>query len=575
MRHILRNHWRQSRASTALAVLLVSAALWPGSAVTAQPGPPAVGPIAAMSTPDPRSFRATGYRVANPAIWEYFVQHGGERTLGAPVSNEFLLLGQPVQMFDRAVLRVDETGQVSPLDLTRADLLPVTALGGLTLPPTLAPEALPDPRSPDFAAQALAIVQADVPEEWDGKPVQFFSTLRNSVTCEELGTLECDDAARLLAALEVWGLPVGVPVLDPANHEFVYLRFQRGVMHYNGNLGTTAWLPLGTWFKRVLVGTDLPPDTAAEVSGSRLLAQYQPYVPSGVARPAELPQTSLARAFESTDLVAAQASTPAPQVMPTDPPATPAPAPPTATATPTRGEVGCAGDEQIYFTPPKPYAQTDVIISVSTRRRHDLRTTRLTGPIKAGTPTEREGLAGWVYEWSVTPPIDGWYEWTFWVDTIRKCATSGFNALPVFGATAVPTATPTLTPTPDPSATPTFTPTTTPSPTETPTPTVTPTPTAGVPVLTSFEPPSSAQAGAGCGEILRIIGSRFGATQNTYNGSVTFGGRSPTVAYWSNTEIRISVPISLTNPGNAQQVMVLTDGGASSIVTYLVRTGTC
>jgi len=69
-------------------------------------------------------------------------------------------------------------------------------------------------------------LDATVPDIWNGQPVQFLSTLNDTG----------DD---------VLGLPTSEPAADPHNPQFVYQRFQNGVLFYNGAEGTTSVLPLG------------------------------------------------------------------------------------------------------------------------------------------------------------------------------------------------------------------------------------------------------------------------------------------------------------------------------------------
>src|SRR4051794_10245364 len=90
----------RARLGSALAVALVlGSILGQSSLATAQQ----------QTTPqasDPSFFPATGYRIASPAVLGYFQHHGGVRTLGYPVSGEFPLLGQRVQIFQRALLQI-------------------------------------------------------------------------------------------------------------------------------------------------------------------------------------------------------------------------------------------------------------------------------------------------------------------------------------------------------------------------------------------------------------------------------------------------------------------------------------
>ena len=85
---------------------------------------------------------------------------------------------------------------------------------------------------------------------------------------------DCDSSALPGFALEIWGLPTSQPTSDPVNPDFVYQRFERGIMHFSRATGTTQGLLVGDWLKRIIVGTDLSPDLDAVVlvggQGTRL-----------------------------------------------------------------------------------------------------------------------------------------------------------------------------------------------------------------------------------------------------------------------------------------------------------------
>jgi hypothetical protein len=534
----------------------------------------------------------------------YYQQHGGARTFGQTLSHDFQLLGRRVQIFEHGVLEQRNDGSLQMFDLM-GEALPLTHAAGATFPD-------PDPDvnannppvdSPSYQTQALAAIDAGVldseaPDTWNGLSVNFNSTFRGSVTCTDLpSTQPCDDRQLLMAALDLWGLPTSAPVADPGNPDLVYLRFQRGIMQFSQSTGVTQAVPIGMWFKQVLLGTDLPDDLLQDVVGSRYFAQYAPTLGLGVARPGELPATSLAAAFSASNtLFTAGANAPGDpsgtpvlaSAFPTfvtnttptasttaSPVGTPGATPslvgtvtssaPVATAAPTAstpfGPDPCAGDEQILFAPKKPYAGTDVLIAVTSATHHDARTVRLTGPVKTGPVNERPGLNGWVWEWTISPTTDGWYEFTFYTDDARACATSGFNALPAFGATAAPAAS--LTPSSFATLTPTPTATVTPSPTAIPAPSLATTGAA--------DPPS----GACAGHLLRLNGNNFGATQALLNGNVLFAGSSgtsvATILSWTNSTILVTVPSGLA--GGTAQIVVTTASGASSPLGYQV--GSC
>jgi hypothetical protein len=100
-------------------------------------------------------------------------------------------------------------------------------LDGLTIPsvdPAIAFVA-PTPDQPNYDARLQAFLNITVPDEWNGMPVQFLSTL-NATGVDQIG------------------LPVSSPEADPNNPHFIYQRFQNAVLFYNATDETTQVLPL-------------------------------------------------------------------------------------------------------------------------------------------------------------------------------------------------------------------------------------------------------------------------------------------------------------------------------------------
>ena len=293
-------HVRNWSPSVALGVsLLLGGVLGHSSLATAQPASPGL---------DPGFFPATGYRIGSPEVLSYFQHRGGVRTFGYPVSNEFPLLGQRVQIFQRQLLQLAPDGTVSTANILDPEILPISRIDGLSLP-TADPELLgaaPIPGSDDYATQALAFINLYVPDSWNGLPVNFQSTFLNTVTCADaFGTDPCDESLLPTFSLELWGLPTSLPTTDPLNTEFVYQRFQKGIMHFSRATGVTQGLLLGDWLKRVMIGVDLSADIGTDVRHSRFFAQYAPSRPLALDRPTDLPDTSLAQAFRADTLSAA------------------------------------------------------------------------------------------------------------------------------------------------------------------------------------------------------------------------------------------------------------------------------
>jgi hypothetical protein len=250
-----------------------------------QPFPPKVAH-------DARYFAATGYRVDHDAIWNYFQARGGVATFGYPVSRPFTLLGFPVQIFQRAVLQVWPDGSVHPLNLLDPDVLPVTSVNFSTFPahdPVLAASA-PPPATPSYGQAVQQYLQTQVPNVWNGHPVHFLATYLQAAP-QDAGS------PGPLLALEVWGFPTSRPMRDPHNANFIYQRFQRGILHYDASTGVTRGILLGDAFKDVLLGQG-PADLQAQLQGSRFFQQYCPDQPLGLCRPAAVPGSDLRYAFE-------------------------------------------------------------------------------------------------------------------------------------------------------------------------------------------------------------------------------------------------------------------------------------
>jgi hypothetical protein len=98
--------------------------------------------------------------------------------------------------------------------------------------------------------------------------------------------------------LELWGVPTSRPTADPANANFVYQRFQRGVMHFDRATGATQGLLLAAYLRSILTGEELPADLDRDARGSRFYKQYDPAAPKAITRGAELPDSDLTGAFE-------------------------------------------------------------------------------------------------------------------------------------------------------------------------------------------------------------------------------------------------------------------------------------
>jgi hypothetical protein len=292
---------RASRALSAAALLLVLAI----------PAAPSAGAQAA----DARFFAQTGFRVENDAFWDFFQHRGSVRTFGYPVSRQFKLDGFPVQIFQREVMQLWPDGSVHTLNLLDAGLLPYTKINGSTFP---APDqgltaATPTPSDPAYATRIVQFVQEQALDTFEGQAVNFGQTFNTTVSAQDAP--DAPESLLLLFDLDVWGAPTSRPARDPNNNDFIYQRFQRGIMHYDKGCACTQGLLLADYLKAVITGQNLPPDLAAQVQGSKYYQQYAPGKLGSVARPNELPASDLTSAFDQQQPLAG-GGTPAPNPTP-------------------------------------------------------------------------------------------------------------------------------------------------------------------------------------------------------------------------------------------------------------------
>jgi hypothetical protein len=218
--------------------------------------------------------------------------------------------------------------------------------------------------------------------------------------------------------------------------------------------------------------------------------------------------------------------------------------------------IGCMGDEQMWFVPRRPNIGTHVQISVTSQRHHDARSMALAGPLDVGSVFEHEGPLGFTWTWTVSPNVEAFYQWTFYADGLRPCITSGFNAYAPLGATATPTNTPI--------------PTNTPGPTATPTSTVVP-----IPSITT-----ATQAGT-CGSVVTIVGNNFGAPPSSFGTNVQLlggpsGAGTPKLLNLiggSNTQLIATLPSNGLTAGATYSLVVVNNGGASNQASFSITSG--
>jgi polysaccharide biosynthesis protein PslG len=219
---------------------------------------------------DPRMFPQTGYRIDRDSFWEYFSHRGSVATFGYPVSRDFLFQGCTSQFFQRLVLQQCGTQGVATMNLLDEGLLPYTHMNGSSFPSSelALTSAAPKPSDPNYGSAIIAFVRRNAVDTFEGQKVNFSSTFFNTISPTVGGTT--DPAILALLDLEIWGVPTSQPAYDPTNHNFIYQRFQRGIMHYDRGCGCTQGLLLADYLKALLTGVNLPGDLASDAASSPL-----------------------------------------------------------------------------------------------------------------------------------------------------------------------------------------------------------------------------------------------------------------------------------------------------------------
>jgi len=253
-----------------------------------------------------RFFPQTGYAIADPHFLNFFDKRGGLRTFGYPVSREFILLGFPVQIFQRAVMQCYPDGHVQLLNLLDTGLFSYTQVNGAVFPgiDLQLTKTAPTSDTPGYAQAILKWISRTAPDKWQGIPVGFHQTFVSTVSPRDAYPSGKANPTLLTGFdLEIWGVPTSRPAYDPHNSKFVYQRFQRGILHYDAKTGATQGILLADYFKGILMGEHLPADLLAQAKTSPFFRQYNPLMPGWVARPNDLPNTNLTRAFEPSPLI--------------------------------------------------------------------------------------------------------------------------------------------------------------------------------------------------------------------------------------------------------------------------------
>jgi hypothetical protein len=211
-------------------------------------------------------------------------------------------MGFQTQFFQRQIVQLDASGNARLMNLLDQGLFPYTAVNGSTFPasnPSVTGGA-PVPTSPTYLADMMRYIQQNAPNTFNGQNVNFFNTFNSTVSASQAFGSAGGDASLLpFFDLEVWGAVTSQPAVDPKNNNFIYLRFQRGIMMFDASSGLTQPVLLADYFKGILMGSTLPPDLLAQAQSSPLYGQYSDGQAGGVKNPASLPNTSMQFAFDA------------------------------------------------------------------------------------------------------------------------------------------------------------------------------------------------------------------------------------------------------------------------------------
>lgn len=277
-----------------LAVLLVGAGLITHASITS-------------AQTDARYFPQTRQRIDNEQFWQFYRSRGAHKTFGYPVSGTFTLLGFTVQIYQRQIMQLMPDNRVALMNVLDDGILPYTQANGSTFPGVDQNmiRQYPSTDDPQYHAKALELVKQLAPDVWDGNQVGFYRAFTTTVRAEDAFPNGGGNQGLLLGmALELWGMPTSPPAYDPSNRNFIYQRFQRGIMHYDKSSGATQGLLLADYVKSILTLRNLPPDLDDQAKKSRFYGQFNPVkTPGALNRPSELPGTDLTAAFRREPIV--------------------------------------------------------------------------------------------------------------------------------------------------------------------------------------------------------------------------------------------------------------------------------
>ncbi|HEY1296681.1 MAG TPA: hypothetical protein VGJ60_26690, partial [Chloroflexota bacterium] len=268
-----------SGATASATFTVTSVPQTPVASPSPTPGPTQTAPPIVH---DDRYFSQTGYRIDNDQIYSFFQQYGTVQTFGFPTSRTFNWLGCPVQFFQRQIIQNCPAAGAALINILDPDIFPYTMVNGSSFPP-------PDPTmkantppvsSPTYSTDIITFINANVPNTFSGQPVNFLNYFNSQ------------------GALTIWGAPISPPAPDPTNSQFIYQRFQRGIMHYIQGTGTESIL-VADYLKALILDQNVPLDLRAQAlsQNSPFFKSYCPGQPLWMCQPGQVPGTDYTFAF--------------------------------------------------------------------------------------------------------------------------------------------------------------------------------------------------------------------------------------------------------------------------------------
>ena len=187
-----------------------------------------------------------------------------------------------MQFFQRQIIQVCPNQGAALINILDPDIFPYTMVNGSSFPP-------PDPTmkantppvsDPNYSTDIITFINQNVPNTYMGQPVDFLSYFNSQ------------------GALTIWGAPISPPAPDPTNGNFIYQRFQRGIMHYIQGTGTESIL-VADYLKSLILDQNVPLDLRAQAAAqhSPFLKSYCPGQPLWMCQPNQVAGTDYTFAF--------------------------------------------------------------------------------------------------------------------------------------------------------------------------------------------------------------------------------------------------------------------------------------